>query len=114
MSRLTKHYGFTDVELDFIINYDIKYRMGRGGGGNRLIQLRGKKPVIYLDQNWLSEIAKAHLGSKTSIDRSYLLELSHIIEQGVSEDRFVCPSSHFHESESERSAQTFYGSASYR
>lgn len=24
---LTEHYGFTDEELDFIINYDIKYRM---------------------------------------------------------------------------------------
>ena len=27
---LAKHYGFTDEELDFIINYDIKYRMGLG------------------------------------------------------------------------------------
>lgn len=27
---LTTHYGFTEEELDFIINYDIKYRMGRG------------------------------------------------------------------------------------
>ena len=27
---LAEHYGFTDEELDFIINYDIKYRMGRG------------------------------------------------------------------------------------
>ena len=27
-------YGeFTDEELDFIINYDIKYRMGRDAGG---------------------------------------------------------------------------------
>lgn len=26
---LAVHYGFTDEELDFIINYDIKYRMGR-------------------------------------------------------------------------------------
>ena len=26
---LAPHYGFTDEELDFIINYDIKYRMGR-------------------------------------------------------------------------------------
>ena len=26
---LAEHYGFTDEELDFIINYDIKYRMGR-------------------------------------------------------------------------------------
>ncbi len=25
---LAKHFGFTDEELDFIINYDIKYRMG--------------------------------------------------------------------------------------
>lgn len=25
---LAKHYGFTENELDFIINYDIKYRMG--------------------------------------------------------------------------------------
>ncbi|MEK6776339.1 MAG: DNA methyltransferase [bacterium] len=26
---LAKHYDFTDEELDFIINYDIKYRMGK-------------------------------------------------------------------------------------
>ena len=26
---LAKHYGFTPEELDFIINYDIKYRMGK-------------------------------------------------------------------------------------
>ena len=25
---LAKHYGFTEETLDFIINYDIKYRMG--------------------------------------------------------------------------------------
>jgi len=29
---LAKHYGVTDEELDFIINYDIKYRMGRESG----------------------------------------------------------------------------------
>ncbi|MDR0910204.1 MAG: Eco57I restriction-modification methylase domain-containing protein [Spirochaetaceae bacterium] len=28
---LAKHYGFSEEELDFIINYDIKYRMGLGG-----------------------------------------------------------------------------------
>ena len=26
---LAQHYSFTDEELDFIINYDVKYRMGR-------------------------------------------------------------------------------------
>ena len=30
---LSQHYGFTDEELDYIINYDIKYRMGLGSGG---------------------------------------------------------------------------------
>ena len=29
---LAQHYGFTDEELDFIINYDIKYRMGKQRG----------------------------------------------------------------------------------
>jgi hypothetical protein len=26
---LAQHYGFTEAELDFIIHYDIKYRLGR-------------------------------------------------------------------------------------
>jgi hypothetical protein len=26
---MARHYGFTDEELEFIINYDIKYRMGK-------------------------------------------------------------------------------------
>lgn len=30
---LAGHYGFTAEELDFILNYDIKYRLGRGAGG---------------------------------------------------------------------------------
>jgi hypothetical protein len=29
---LGSYYGFTDEELDFIINYDIKYRMGQDSG----------------------------------------------------------------------------------
>ena len=28
-TALASHYGFTDEELDFILNYDIKYRMGK-------------------------------------------------------------------------------------
>ena len=28
---LAKHWGLTDEELDFIVNYDIKYRMGQEG-----------------------------------------------------------------------------------
>lgn len=32
---LAQHYGFSDEELDFIINYDIKYRMGQEAGEER-------------------------------------------------------------------------------
>jgi hypothetical protein len=30
-SNLTEDYRFTNEELDFILNYDIKYRLGLGG-----------------------------------------------------------------------------------
>ncbi|MBC7963292.1 MAG: Eco57I restriction-modification methylase domain-containing protein [Steroidobacteraceae bacterium] len=33
-ATLAAHYGLNDEELDFIINYDIKYRMGIGAGGD--------------------------------------------------------------------------------
>jgi hypothetical protein len=33
---LDRHYGFTEEELDFIINYDIKYRMGRDAEDERV------------------------------------------------------------------------------
>jgi len=29
---LARHYGLSDEELDFIINYDVKYRMGAEAG----------------------------------------------------------------------------------
>jgi hypothetical protein len=28
---LAQHCGFTDEEFDFIVNYDLKYRMGHDG-----------------------------------------------------------------------------------
>jgi len=34
---LAPHKGFTGEELDFIINYDIKYRMGRDTQEPRLV-----------------------------------------------------------------------------
>ncbi len=33
-SVLAGYYGFTPEELDFILNYDIKYRLGRDAGGD--------------------------------------------------------------------------------
>ncbi len=29
IDEIDQHYGFTADELDFIINYDIRYRMGK-------------------------------------------------------------------------------------
>ncbi len=31
---LARHYGFSDTALDFILNYDIKYRMGKDAGAD--------------------------------------------------------------------------------
>jgi len=31
---LARHYGFTVEDFDFIINYDIKYRLGRESEGD--------------------------------------------------------------------------------
>jgi len=31
---LGKYYGFTEEELDYILNFDIKYRMGQDAGGD--------------------------------------------------------------------------------
>ena len=40
---LAKHYGFTPEELDFVINYDIKYRMGQvADSGEELSQILGE------------------------------------------------------------------------
>ena len=33
-SALAESYNFTREELDFIINYDIKYRMGQAGAND--------------------------------------------------------------------------------
>ena len=34
---LTAHYGFTEEELDFILNYDIKYRLGHDTSDGEVI-----------------------------------------------------------------------------
>ena len=31
-SLLAEHYGFSDEEVDFIITYDLKYRLGQDEG----------------------------------------------------------------------------------
>ena len=41
---LAKHYGFTEEELDFIINYDIKYRMGDELGEESNSEPQPEKP----------------------------------------------------------------------
>lgn len=42
---LAKHYGFTDEELDFIINYDIKYRMGDELDDEREPEVKQATPI---------------------------------------------------------------------
>lgn len=60
---------------------------------------RGNKPIVYLDQNWISEITKAHIEGWTGTHKPYVSQLSLAIQGGVAEDNFVCPTSDFHDTE---------------
>ena len=60
---------------------------------------QGSKPVVYLDQNWISNITKAHEESDMFSEKDYYMSLFSAIQEGVTRNRFVCPTSSFHESE---------------
>jgi hypothetical protein len=40
-----QHYGFSDEELDFIINYVSKYRMGKGAEAASTPSARGERRI---------------------------------------------------------------------
>ena len=60
---------------------------------------RGDKPVVYLDQNWISEITKSYMDDWNSPDKPFYQRLSSALQEGLANNRFVCPTSSFHESE---------------
>ena len=60
---------------------------------------RGNKPVIYLDQNWISEITKSQIVGRFSKDDTFYSHLSSVLHTGVSEGKFACPTSEFHHTE---------------
>ena len=64
-----------------------------------MVQLHGKKPVVYLDQNWMSNITKAHYGEGRIEEKQYFSNLFEVLLAGVAINRFVCPTSDFHEYE---------------
>ena len=62
---------------------------------------RSQKMVIYLDQNWLSDITKAvRLDGIPRVDKSYFTELYEVILRAIAEDKIVCPTSPLHMSKS--------------
>ena len=99
---LAEHYCFTEEELDFTINYDIKYRKG---GRGKMTQQHRRKNIVYLDQNWLSDMTKAHLDGDTRVDKGYFTELFKVIQKAIIADKVVCPTSPIHESESNFSSR---------
>ena len=61
------------------------------------------KKVLYLDQAWASELAKADsLPDWSHADRGFYLELRATIEDLVERDLLVCPTSEFHNQEAEQ------------
>lgn len=55
---LAKHYGFTEEELDFIINYDIKYRMGGELGEESDSETQSIMPQPQIPQPQIPKQAK--------------------------------------------------------
>ena len=51
---LANHYGFTDEELDFIINYDIKYPHGAGG-----VEMRNRIVPPHVPDRLKSEVKRS-------------------------------------------------------
>jgi len=49
LRKLAIHYGFMDEDLDFIVNYDIKYRIGRGVEGEYTVQCAALVRHKYLN-----------------------------------------------------------------
>ena len=64
------------------------------------MQRRGEKPIVYLDQNWISEISKSRISGREDQDKPYFNKLFTTLNRGVTEGKFVCPTSQFHFSES--------------
>ena len=62
-------------------------------------KFKGTKPVIYLDQNWLSNITKALDGRGLCLEKSYFCGLFDLLREGVANNRFVVPTSDTHETE---------------
>ena len=60
---------------------------------------RGNKPVVYLDQNWVSEITKSQIIGRSSKDKAFYNRLSSALHTGESEGKFACPTSEFHHTE---------------
>ena len=65
----------------------------------------GRKKIIYLDQNWLSDMAKAQRNEDVRVDKPYFTELFKAIRQAITDDKIVCPTSPLHTSESNLSSK---------
>ncbi len=66
---------------------------------------RRRKKIVYLDQNWLSDITKAHLDRNLRVDKGYFTDLFKVMQRTIVEGNFVCPTSPLHESESNFSSR---------
>lgn len=59
-----------------------------------------KKIILYLDQNFISDIQKAISGSKDDPRLEKLIELGNLITRLVKEEKVICPLSSYHSQES--------------
>lgn len=63
-------------------------------------------PILYLDQNYMSNLAKAKYQSEWKHeDRDFWEVLSNLLLVLTGQNRLICPASYFHEEESERGVE---------
>ncbi len=66
-----------------------------------LTQQRSQKKIIYLDQNWLSDLTKAvRLDGSSPVDKACFTQLYEVMQRAIAEDKIACPTSPHHMSES--------------
>lgn len=67
-----------------------------------MISITTKKKIIYIDQSFISNLAKAE---EKNLEKYKIL--ARLLKQGVSEEKIVCPSSWYHREESSLVNQKF-------
>lgn len=89
---LVRHHRFTEEELDFIVNYDIKYRMGGTAERRKGNEATGTRRSGKESQEREPDDMEAETGRGTTAYFTRLAKgrVRNVFTQYLPEDRFQC------------------------